>query len=136
MDREHQLHPSQFQINEAWIAFTLNEIPFMTRDEGDFNIFALMDAASCFLLAQEFVSAEESGPSMAHARGLFKTAEAHKNQLPKTLFIPADEPAWALYDEARRHGIEVVRVSTEELLPIIGEAREMFRERFGMDRRQ
>jgi hypothetical protein len=130
------LHPGQFQVNQAWIAFTLNEAPLRTRDEGDFNIFALMDAASCVLLAQEFVPAEAAGPSMAHAKGLFKAAEAQGNQLPKTLFIPADEPAWSLSDEARRLGIEVVRISPEELLPFIGEAREMFRERFGGNRPQ
>jgi len=44
------LHPNQFQVNEAWIAFKLNGDPIHTEHDGDFNFFALMDAASCFLL--------------------------------------------------------------------------------------
>lgn len=129
------LHPSQFKVNEAWIAFRLNEVPVMTED-GDFNVFALMDAASCFLLCQESVSASARGPAAAKARRLLAAAAAYRNQLPKTLFIPADQPATALRKEAEREGIAVVRVSAEELLPFISEVREMFREHFGTTRLQ
>jgi hypothetical protein len=45
------LHPSQFKINEAWIAFRLNGAPIRTERDGDFNCIALMDAASCFILS-------------------------------------------------------------------------------------
>ena len=44
------LHPVQFQVNEAWIVFQLNETPIHTEQEGSFNCLCLMDAASCFLL--------------------------------------------------------------------------------------
>jgi hypothetical protein len=39
------LHPNQFQVNEAWIAFKLNDDPLVTG-EGAHNAFALMDALS------------------------------------------------------------------------------------------
>ncbi len=45
------LHPNQFQVNEAWIAFQLNDAPIHTRSDGDFNCIALMDAASCFMMS-------------------------------------------------------------------------------------
>jgi hypothetical protein len=43
------LHANQFQVNEAWIAFKLNEGAIHTENDGDFNFLALMDAASCFI---------------------------------------------------------------------------------------
>ena len=57
------LHPREFQVNEAWIAFKLNEIPITTETDGDFNVIALMDAASCIILGAEFVSATSAEPS-------------------------------------------------------------------------
>ena len=50
------LHPGKFKDNEAWIVFRLNEAPISTETDGDYNVIALMDAASCFILGAEFVS--------------------------------------------------------------------------------
>lgn len=44
------LYPKQFQVNEAWIVFKLNDAPIQTEADGDFNVFALMDAANCYRL--------------------------------------------------------------------------------------
>lgn len=49
------LHPQQFEVNEAWIAFRLNGAPVRTERDGDFNCIALMDAASCFILGSQFI---------------------------------------------------------------------------------
>jgi hypothetical protein len=130
------LHPRQFQVNEAWIAFKLNEVPVTTIADGDFNVIALMDAASCFILGSEFVPAGSPDLSAIQARRLFKAGESHKKSLPRTLFISADHPANVLSDEAERRGIAVMRVSIEQLLPFISEAREGFKEHFGGDRLQ
>lgn len=62
---------------------------------------------------------------------LLKQGQDHKQQLPKTLFIPNDQPANFLTSEAERQGITVVRIPEDQLLPFIGEAREGFKERFG-----
>ena len=124
------LHPNQFHVNEAWIAFKLNDAPIPTGSDGDFNLIALMDAASCFLLSSALVPAIAAEPSKLEAKRLLKEAQAHKQQLPKTLFIPSDQPAALLTSEAARQGITVVRVPKDQLLLFIGEARESFRERF------
>jgi len=125
------LHPNQFQVNEAWIAFQLNDSPIHTGADGDFNCVALMDAASCFILASALVATNEVEPSKMEARRLLKTAHAHKKEMPKTLFIPSDQPANNLALEAERQKVTVVRVSEDQLLLFIGEAREGFKERFG-----
>ncbi len=65
------------------------------------------------------------------ARRLLKKAHAHKQEMPKTLFIPSDQPANNLALEAERQKVTVVRVPEDQLLLFIGEAREGFKERFG-----
>jgi hypothetical protein len=124
------LHPNQFLVNEAWIAFKLNDAPITTGSDGDFNCIALMDAASNFILSSCLVPASAAEPSKMEAKRLLKQGQAHKQQLPKTLFIPSDQPAGLLSAEAERQGITVVRVPEDQLVLFIAEAREGFRERF------
>lgn len=124
------LHPKQFQVNEAWIAFKVNDSPMHTQ-QGDFNFIALMDAASCFLLSFATVSAALSEPTEMESRRLLEQAQAYKKQWPKTLFVPVGQPAHFLSAEAERRGIEVVRIAEDQLLPIIAAARTAFIEYFG-----
>lgn len=125
------LHPNQFEVNEAWIVFKLNSVPIATESDGDFNVMAIMDAASCFILGSEFVPAAAQELSRNDARRLLKSGQSHKQQLPKTLFIPIDQPANALSIEAEHQGITVTRVPDADLSVFTGEARKGFRERFG-----
>jgi len=125
------LHPNQFTVNEAWLVFKLNAVPIHTELEGDFNVIALMDAASCFILGNTFVPVGEAEPSKMAVRRLIKEAKAHKRQLPKTLFIPSGQFPSVLPAEAERQGIGIVRVPEDQLLMFIAEARESFTEHFG-----
>ena len=124
------LHPNQFEVNEAWIAFRLNNAPIQTERDGDFNCIALMDAASCFILSSKFIPATAAEPTRAQFRRLLKDAKRHKQQLPRTLFVPREDVADRMTLEATQQSIEVVRVPESELLIFIGEAREAFAERF------
>jgi len=125
------LHPNQFRVNEAWIAFKLNGSPIHTEADGDFDFVALMDAASCFILSTAPVPASAAEPCNMESKRLLKQGRAHKQELPRSLFIPTDQPAKFLAAEAERQGIAVIRVPEDQLLLFIGEAREGFRERFG-----
>lgn len=124
------LHPKQFEVNEAWIAFRLNNAPIRTERDGDFNCIALMDAASCFILGSEFIPVTAEEPTQVEFRRLLKNAQRHKQQLPKTLFVPRGDVAALLTREATQQNIDVVRVPERELLIFIGEARQGFAERF------
>jgi hypothetical protein len=124
------LHPNQFEVNEAWILFRLNGAPIRTEQDGDFNCLALMDAASCFILGSEMVPVTAQEPTRAEFRRRLKHAHRHKQQLPKTLFIPLEDVADRAAQEATKQSIEVVRVSEAELLLFTGEARQGFAERF------
>ena len=125
------LHPNEFQVNEAWIAFKLNDQPIHTEQDGDFDFLALMDAASCFILGFATIPATRDEPTQLDSKRLLQQGHAHKQQWPQTLFVPTEQPAQFLAAEAERLGIGVVRVAEDQLLLFIGEAREGFRDRFG-----
>ena len=124
------LHPNQFQVNEAWIAFQLNRVPILTERDGPLNCLALMDAASCYILGSELVAADKAQPDLRESRRLLDLGRNHKQQRPKTLFIAREQIADVLEREAGRQNIEVVRVPESELTLMIGEARDLFHERF------
>ena len=128
--------PNQFQVNEAWIAFTLNDAPVSTQEDGDFNVLALMDAASCFILGSEFVPTDSSEPSQLVSRRLLKGGQSHKDQLPNKLLIPTNQAADILTREAERLGITVVRIPENELSEFLYEARDGFKESMSGDRIQ
>jgi hypothetical protein len=122
------LHPNQFQVNDAWIAFQLNDVPIETIQDGSFHCIALMDAASCFILGNAFVATTAPAPSPTELRRLLKAGWEHKRQYPKTLFVPKGQFEAAVRAEATRHGIAVVPVPEDQLFTFIGEARQGFRE--------
>ena len=124
------LHPSQFEVNEAWIAFQLNDAPVRTERDGSFNCIALMDAASCFIFDMVMVPMDKVEPSKLDAQRLLKKGWAHKKRYPKTLYVPTDRFQSILPAEAKRHGISVVPVDETQLLIFIGEAQQGFKERF------
>ncbi len=124
------LHPKQFEVNEAWIAFRLNRAPVRTEHDGDFNCIALMDAASCFLLGSELVPVTAKEAPQVQLRRLLKRAKRHKQALPKTLFVARGDAADLLAHEAAQQKIDVVRIPESELLIFTREARDAFAERF------
>ena len=122
------LHPNQFKVNEAWIAFRLNDTPIHTEQDGSFNCVSLMDAASCYILGAEMVPIARAEPSKLQARRLLQAAWAEKEQFPARLFLPTGQFQNAMTEEAVSLGIVVVPVQEDQLLVFIGEAREGYRE--------
>jgi hypothetical protein len=74
----------------------------------DSDFIAMMDAASCFILSSAPVPVQVAEPTKIEAKRLLREGKSHKSELPKTLFIPTDQPAQFLSLEAERQGITVV----------------------------
>jgi len=125
------LHPNQFTVNDAWIAFRLNDAPIVTERDGDFDCLALMAAASCYMLGMELYPAGATGPSAPASRGLLQQGHDHAGAWPPKLFVVEGQVPGALCQEAARLNIEVVTVPEAELLVFIGDARDGFKEQFG-----
>ncbi len=120
--------PGRFTVNEAWIAFKLTDVPISTEEDGDFNVLALMDAASCYILGTEFVPVHSAEPSELESTRLLKGGYSQKQQFPKTLIISGNLAADTLRIVAERHDIAIAHVPEEQLLVCIGDAREGFKE--------
>ena len=73
------LEPSQYQVNEAWIACKLNDAPISTEADGDFNALALMDVASCYLLGTEFVPTSSADPSELESKRLIRSRHSQRH---------------------------------------------------------
>ena len=124
------LHPKQFEVNEAWIAFQMNGAAILTDQDGAFNCVALMDAASCFIFHMIMVSAEQAEPSQMEVRRLLKKGWEAKREYPKTLFVPIGRFPTVLPAEAARQGIAVVPVPASQLRIFIGDAQREFKRNF------
>ena len=60
------LHPGQFEVNEAWVAFRLNDAPIHTERDGDFDCIALI---GCSELLHSCLGAHSGGNrSEMHSR--------------------------------------------------------------------
>lgn len=120
------LEPGAFDVNEAWVAFQLNDRPVCTEADGDFNVLALMDAASDYIFGTEFVSVTSREPSKPESVRLLQCGETKAGTFPATLFVPERLRVDILSAEAERRGIKVLRIPDEQLLRFIGEARRGF----------
>lgn len=125
------LHPSQFQLHDAWIVFKLNDSPIRTELDGELDFIALMDAASCYIVGSEMVNVTAIELQKITAKRLLKKGQTQAKRLPNTLYIPHNLSAQILAAEADRLGITVVSIAEEKLMNFIGEARDGFNERFG-----
>lgn len=128
------LHPSQFRVMQAWVAFHLNVAPIHTGRDGDFNVLALMDAASGFLLSTGFISTQQAEMTAAEARRALDEAWSHKRDFPEQLILPTGHRLGQIVAEAGKLGIKVIEVSEHQFEPLIADARESFRAHFAAGR--
>jgi hypothetical protein len=79
-------------------------------------------------LGAELVPVDEPEPTQLQAKRLLKVGWAHKKKLSVTLFVPKGQFQQILPAEAKRQGISVVPVPENQLLVLIGEARQGYTE--------
>jgi hypothetical protein len=121
-------HPRDYTVNEAWIVFRLNDAPIRTEQDGDFHVVCLMDAASCFVLGNEFFATGTTEVPALVAEGLIETGRAAANVLPRKLLLSSALGTEQFARQAERLGIEVERVPDKELTAFLSEVRKGFRE--------
>lgn len=118
--------PNQFQVNEAWIAFQVNE-EFLFVQGEPYDIHLLMDAASGYVLGHVLYRVVDGAPQQKDIEDLFRRAWEAKRQWAEKLIIanraPADE---TFRKQAEMKGISVQIVSSKDLEPIIAPLKESF----------
>lgn len=124
---EHQ----QFVQGETWIAFLLSDTPVRTERDGDFYLIGLMDAATGMLIGNTLQSVNDSMPSNKAVQEILDRGLSDTGSTASTLILPTGHFGTAFESEAERRGITIMSVPFEQLLQLIGHARESFKEFLG-----
>jgi hypothetical protein len=130
MKLPRKIHPKGFKVNETWIAFRINSAPVRTEEDGDFNCFALMDAASCFILGMEMVPIHGTEAEKDLFMQLLEGAHSRANCMPHEILLAHGTGAEEMAPVAARLRVKTREVPETKLMIFIGEAKQSFSERF------
>lgn len=125
-----------FAPHEAWVLFQLNDAPIETAVDGDFNVLAIMDAATGRIHGNAFISVLDVEPSALEARRLLASSESDAGQRPQRLYV--DDPCRLveLTGVAKAMGIVVCPERRSTFDPLTQDAREGFAAHVSGVRRQ
>jgi hypothetical protein len=124
------LEQSQFDVNDAWVVFRLNSVPMSTEVDGDFNLLCMMDVASCYIFGNELVPVQSWDVSESAVARLIESGKSQVQSLPHRFLLSSEFELERFAAMAGQLGVEVQWVTDEELLPLVSETREIFRESF------
>ena len=120
------LQPSDFEVNEAWIAFRANDSFLYVKDEP-YDVYVLMDAASTYLLGQALSRTVDESPDVKEIEALFRTAWSAKRQWAKKLLVPEGSLAEEVFkNQAEKSGLAFITMPLSELRPLVGPVKESF----------
>ena len=130
------LHPNQFSPNDAWILFRLNDAPVVTEQDGDFDVLCLMDAASCYILGNDFVPILDIVDPVPIAARLLASAQKQAGCFPKKLVISDEFESGQFGPIAKEIDAELASYGDKILAPFVSEAKEGFLTHVAGSRRQ
>ncbi len=118
--------PDQFNVNEAWIAVRINEEFILVQDEP-YDIYVLMDAASCYVLGHVLSRVVDEAPQEKDVSDLFQAAFRAKNQWANILILTGNSPSDDVFRrQAEQEGLSVKTVDPSDLGPILDPLKELF----------
>ena len=124
------LTPSQFRVNEAWIAIRVNEAFLCVKDEP-YDIHVLIDAGSSYVLGHVLSRVVDEAPSERDVKALLRKAWKTKNQWAEQIIITGNSKAEGVFrTQAEKIGLSVKIVPLSELEPIVGPLKELFASNF------
>ena len=122
--------PDQFRVNEAWIAARINEEFLFVQDEP-YDIYVLMDAASCYILGHVLSRVVDEAPQEKDVKELFQTAFQAKNQWADILILTGNSPADNVFKkQGEQQGLSIRIVNQLDLEPILGPLKKSFASNF------
>jgi len=125
------LEHHQFMEGETWIVFLLSDTPIKTQRDGEYYLIGMMDAATGLIIGNVLQSVNDSELSSDLVREILDKGLMQTGSAASTLILPTDQFGTVFSSEAERRGMTVVTVPFEQLLRVIGHARESFKEYFG-----
>jgi hypothetical protein len=120
------LYPDQFRVNEAWIALRVKEAFLFVKDEP-YDIYVLMDAASCYVLGHALSRVTDEAPNEKDVENLFQNGWTAKRQWAEKLMLTENSIAADVFrKQAEKNGLSVIMVPLSDLEPIVGSLKELF----------
>lgn len=109
------MHPRDFEVNQTWLAFRVNQRPIVAEGQ-ELDIFMLQDAASMFIFGNAFAAHEDEAPALAEVSHLLHQAWARQQTWPAELVL-AGKPSRtnAFASVARQLGIRVRSVPEAQM---------------------
>nr|VFK22937.1 MAG: hypothetical protein BECKLPF1236B_GA0070989_13342 [Candidatus Kentron sp. LPFa] len=83
---ELDLNPNDFKVNEVWIVIKVNDNP-IALNEGMFDLYALMDAASTYVIGQSPAPTSLDSPPLENVNAIFMKGWDSKQKWPKKIII-------------------------------------------------
>ena len=124
------LIPNQFRVNEAWIAFRANDKFFFIKNEP-YDIYALIDVASCFVLGYILSKVTNGIPSEKDVQDLFKQAWTAKGLWAEKLILSENSTTQNIFrKQAEQNGLRVEIVPLSDLELIVTPVKESFASAF------
>lgn len=122
------LHPNQFEVNEAWIAFKVNgDESFITVADEPYDMYVLMDAASTYVLGHIISRTADGTPQEKEVEDIFNKAWQTKKQWPKKFIITENSTADKTFrKQAEKNGLPTEYVPLSDLESIVSPLKESF----------
>lgn len=116
----------QFNINEAWIAFRINDEILVGKD-GPCDMYVLLDAASGYLFGHVTSKIIDGAPLKKDIKSLIKKAYETKSQWPKLLIVIENSNAERIFQPfLERKGVLVKAVVQSDLESVIESLRKIW----------
>lgn len=120
------LEPSDFEVNEAWIAFRVND-SFLLVNNEPYDVYILMDAASTYVFGHVLSKTVDGSPNERDVAALLREAWSAKHQWAKQLIVPEGSLAEGVFrNQAEKNGLAFSAVPLTELLAIVAPVKESF----------
>ena len=114
----------------------MNDAPIVTEQDGDFDVLCLMDAASCYILSNDFVPILDGSDPVRMAERLLAGAKVKAGCFPEKLFVSDELESDRFAALAKKIGAELTSFGDEDLASFASEAKEGFLAHVGGGRRQ
>jgi hypothetical protein len=124
------IDPNEYDRNEAWLLFRLNDAPIQTESDGDFNVMAILDIGTGLILGMEFIGLLEQELSEFVSRKMLASAELEAGGRPRQLLVDSQKNLVQLVETASAMGLVVIPESGDKLDSITLAAREGFAAHF------
>lgn len=128
------LEPQDFEVNQCWLAFRVNQFPIRTP-EGEHDIYVLQDAGSMYIFGTCFAEHDAESPPESDVEALLQKAWKAREEWPDEIIVPGKfSKRNAFARAASQFGIAIRAVPEAQLSMYIKDVQTSFEEHLAKQR--